>query len=359
MSTTHDFKSAASKTSSSASVVKIPNKEKEIAMCRKLSVLPLALLVFASICQHSVAADKINYPQKGHVLSIIVPYNAGGGADTDARILAPLLEKKLSIPVQVVNKPGAGTQVGMTELTSAKPDGYTILLGHFPGTVTTYLDSTRQTAYNRKNFAAIAFTCSEPFTFIVAKDSPHKSMKDVIDYAKANPEKFKVAVTGILLPPHLSVLELEKQTGVKFATVHFDGAAPGRTAFLGGHTDALVALVSEAAPALKGDMARVIGIMDTQDNAQLPGVKTMPEQGYNVLMVNSEGILAPAGTPSAIIQYLEAAFKEAVANETYTSRMKQLGINVKFKDAKESEQWLTQLENQVKPLIDDARKKQQ
>jgi tripartite-type tricarboxylate transporter receptor subunit TctC len=85
----------------------------------------------------------------------------------------------------------------------------------------------------------------------------------------------------------------------------------------------------------------------------------MPEQGYKVLMVNSEGILAPAGTPPAIIQYLEAAIKEAVANEAYTSRMQQLGINVKFRGAKESEEWLTQLENQVKPLIDDARKKQQ
>lgn len=320
-------------------------------------LLPLAAILL--LCQLSIASDKIKYPQKGRVLSIIVPYNAGGGADTDARIIAPLLEKKMGIPVQVVNKPGAGTQVGMTELTSAKPDGYTILLGHFPGTVTTYLDPTRQTAYSRKNFTGMAFTASEPFTFIVGKDSPYKSMKDVVDYAKANPEKFRVAVTGILLPPHLSVLELEKQTGAKFATVHFDGAAPGRTAFLGGHTEALVALVSEAAPALKGDMARVIGIMDTQGNEQLPGVKTMPDQGYKVLMVNSEGILAPAGTPPAIIQYLEEAIKEAVANEAYISRMKQLGINVKFKGAKESEQWLTQLENQVKPLIEEARKKQQ
>jgi tripartite-type tricarboxylate transporter receptor subunit TctC len=336
-----------------------PKHQQEVVMYRKLSNLFLAVAVMALFCQPASAADKINYPQKGRVLSIIVPYNAGGGADTDARIIAPLLEKKMGIPVQVVNKPGAGTQVGMTELTSAKFDGYTILLGHFPGTVTTYLDPTRQTVYSRKNFAGIAFTSSEPFTFIVAKDSPHKSMKDVIDFAKANPEKFKVAVTGILLPPHLSVLELEKQSGVKFATVHFDGAAPGRTAFLGGHTDALVALVSEAAPALKGDMARVIGIMDTEGNAQLPGIKTMPEQGYTVLMVNSEGILAPAGTPPAIIQYLEAAIKEAVANEAYTSRMQQLGINVKFRGAKESEEWLTQLENQVKPLIDDARKKQQ
>jgi tripartite-type tricarboxylate transporter receptor subunit TctC len=327
-------------------------------MYRKLSVLFLVLVALSLMGRPSVAADKLNYPQKGRVLSIIVPYNAGGGADTDARIIAPLLEKKMGIPVQVVNKPGAGTQVGMTELTSAKPDGYTILLGHFPGTVTTYLDATRQTAYSRKDFAGVAFTSSEPFTFIVGKDSPHKSMKDVVDTAKANPEKFKVAVTGLLLPPHLSVLELEKQTGAKFATVHFDGAAPGRTAFLGGHTDALVALVSEAAPALKGDMARVIGIMDAQGNAQLPGVKTMPEQGYKVLMVNSEGILAPAGTPPAIIQYLENAIKEAVANEVYTSRMQQLGINVSFKGAKDSEQWLTQLENQVKPLIEEARKNQ-
>ncbi len=324
--------------------------------CLVLRTLVIVLSGCLLLVPPSTAAD--TYPQKGRMLTIIVPYNAGGGADTDARIIAPLLEKKLGIPVQVVNKPGAGTQVGMTELTSSKPDGYTLLLGHFPGTVTTYLDPTRQTAYTRKDFVGVAFTCSEPFTFIVRKDSPYKSMKDVIDFAKANPEKFKVAVTGVLLPPHLSVLELEKQTGAKFAVVHFDGAAPGRTAFLGGHTDALVALVSEAAPALKGDMARVIGIMDTERNPQLPGVKTLPEMGFNVTMVNSEGILAPAGTPAAVIQVLEAAIKEAVENETYLARMKQLGITVRFKGAQESEAWLTKLENQVRPLIEEARKKQ-
>ena len=84
----------------------------------------------------------------------------------------------------------------------------------------------------------------------------------------------------------------------------------------------------------------------------------MSEQGYNVLMVNSEGILAPAGTPPAIIQYLESAFKEVTANKAYTSRMQQLGIGVNFKGAKQSVEWLTQLEKQVKPLIEDARKNQ-
>src|SRR5512143_3712927 len=98
-------------------------------MYRKSAALLLFLAAIVLFCHPSIAADKIKYPQKGRVLSIIVPYNAGGGADTDARIIAPLLEKRLGIPVQVVDKPGAGTQVGMTELTSAKPDGYTILLG--------------------------------------------------------------------------------------------------------------------------------------------------------------------------------------------------------------------------------------
>lgn len=327
-------------------------------MSQRIIIVLSAIIAWCLVSQASFA-EGANYPQKGKVLTIIVPYNAGGGADTDARIIAPLLEKRLGIPVQVVDKPGAGTQVGMTELTSAKPDGYTILLGHFPGTVTTYLDPTRQTAYTRKSFAGIAFTCAEPFTLIVAKDSPYKKVQDVVDYAKANPEKFKIAVTGILLPPHLAVLDLEKKANVKMTTVHFDGSGAGRTAFLGGHTDGLVALVSEAAPALKSDMARVIGIMDTKGNAQLPGVKTMGEQGYNVIMPNTEGIIAPAGTPPEIMQKLESALKDISTDPAYVAQMEKLGIEVRFKGSKEAEEWMTQLENTVRPLILEERKKQQ
>jgi tripartite-type tricarboxylate transporter receptor subunit TctC len=327
-------------------------------MFRRTAMMWFVVIVCCVFCQLSFAAQGGSYPQKGKVLTIIVPYNAGGGADTDARIIAPLLEKRLGIPVQVVDKPGAGTQVGMTELTSAKPDGYTILLGHFPGTVTTYLDPTRQTAYTRKSFVGIAFTCAEPFTLIVAKDSPYKSVKEVVDYAKANPEKFKIAVTGILLPPHLAVLDLEKKADVKLTTVHFDGSGTGRTAFLGGHTDGLVALVSEAAPALKSDMARVIGIMDTKGNAQLPGIKTMGEQGFNVIMPNTEGIIAPAGTPPAIIQKLESLLKDISTDPAYVAQMEKLGIEVRFKGSKEAEEWMTQLENTVRPLILEERNKQ-
>ena len=151
----------------------------------------------------------------------------------------------------------------------------------------------------------------------------------------------------------------EKKADVKLTTVHFDGSGTGRTAFLGGHTDGLVALVSEAAPALKSDMARVIGIMDTKGNAQLPGVKTMNEQGYNVVMPNTEGIIAPAGTPAAILQRLESALKDISTDPAYVAQMEKLGIEVRFKGSKEAEEWMTQLENTVRPLILEERKKQQ
>jgi tripartite-type tricarboxylate transporter receptor subunit TctC len=323
--------------------------------------LALAVTLLAGPFSLASAAEKKagpGYPQKGKVLTIIVPYNAGGGADTDARLIAPLLEKKLGISVQVVNKPGAGTQVGMTELTSAKPDGYTLLLGHFPGSVTTYCDPARQTPYSRKDIKAVAFTCAEPFCFFVKKDSPYKTMKDVVEYAKANPEKFKVSVTGLLLPPHLSVLELQKVSGAKFAPVNFDGSAPGRTAFLGGHTDGIVALVSEGLGMMKADQARMLGVMDQERTFLVPEIPTMIQQGYKVLMPNTEGILAPGQTPSSVIKVLEKAFKAVTVEPSYQEKMKQLGITVRFKNAAESEEWLTRLENQVRPLIEEVRKQQ-
>jgi tripartite-type tricarboxylate transporter receptor subunit TctC len=345
-------------------VNRVVTKEGKKMRCffRVLTTVVVVMFVAAGFAGSAWAGEKaagLDYPKKGRILTIIVPYPAGGGADTDARIMAPLLEKKMGIPVQVVNKPGAGTQVGMTELTSSKPDGYTLLLGHFPGAITPHLDPTRKAVYTRKDFKAVAFMVTEPWLFCVPPGSPYKTIKDVVDYAKANPEKYKIAVTGILLPPHMSVLMLENEAGVKFAAVHFDGSATLRTAFLGGHTDAMVVLVSEAAASIKGGQARAIGVMDTEEHPHHPGVKTIPAQGYNVVMVVSEGILAPGGTPSEIIKYLENAFKEVAANETYIAKMKELGITIRFMNASQSEEHLTSMENRVRPLIEAVRKKEQ
>ena len=322
-----------------------------------LMVIFIVMVFVGGSVQWAVAAEEADYPKKGRILTIIVPYPAGGSADTQARLVGSLLERRLGIPVVVSNKPGGGTQVGMTELTSSKPDGYTLLCGSFPGSLIPAFDPTRQAAYTRKDFKGLAFLNYETFNFAVASNSPYKTMKDVVDYAKANPEKFKVAVTGILLPPHLAVLLIEKQTGAKFAPVFLDGAAPGRTALLGGHVDGQVATFVDMAPATQGGLARFIGIMGEQENPQAPGVKTMIAQGYNVVMPNSEGFVVPSGTPPQIMKILENAMKEVAADEQYVTKMKQFGASLRVRGVKESEEFLNELENQIKPLVEAARKK--
>jgi tripartite-type tricarboxylate transporter receptor subunit TctC len=323
---------------------------------RIMATIFVIVICIASMFNLSFAAS--DFPKKGKIVTIIVPYSAGGSTDTEARLIAPLLEKKIGATVQIVNKPGAATQVGMTELTLSKNDGYTLLFGSFPGTLIPAIDSTRQATYTLKDFMGISSFSKEPFVFAVSNDSPFKSIKDVVEYAKANPEKFKVAVTGILLPPHLALLELEKQTKIKFSPVHFDGAAPARTAFMGGHTDGLIATVSEANVAVKGNFARIIGVMDTDENPEASNVKTMSDQGYKVVMTTSQIFVAPAGVPSEIVKKIEDSLMDASKNEQYLEKMKQFGATVKFRGAHESQEYLLQLANQIKPLIEDARKEQ-
>jgi tripartite-type tricarboxylate transporter receptor subunit TctC len=321
-------------------------------------VIGFVVVAFASgAFQKAATAAESDFPNKDKILTIIVPYNAGGSTDTEARVIASVLEKKIGIPVQISNKPGARTMVGMTELVSAKPDGYTLLLGSFPTVLVPCLDEKSQAAYTMKDFKTIAITSFEPFVIAVLKDSPHKSMKDVVDFAKANPEKFKIAVTMVLAAPHLSILELEKQTGTRFAPIHFDGAAPSRTAFLGGHTDGIVFTVSEASQVAKGGLARIVGIMDETEDAHIPGVKTMLAQGYNLIMNSNSALVAPSKTSPEIINKLAELMRQVSIDSEYATRVAELGFTIKFKGAKDSEEYKNQLSNQIKPLVDAARKK--
>jgi tripartite-type tricarboxylate transporter receptor subunit TctC len=304
----------------------------------------------------AVGAD--TFPQKGKIITMIIPYNPGGSTDTEARIIAPLLENFLKTPVQVLNKPGARTQIAMGELASSKPDGYTLLFGSFPGGLIPAVDPETPAPYTMKDFVAVSSLSKEPFAFSVQKSSPYKSMKDVMDYVKANPEKFKVAVPGLLMMGHLSLVNLERTTGTKFAAVTFDGTAPGRTALLGGHVDGLIATVSETNVAVKADLAVILGIMDDESSPEAPGVKTMPEQGLDFKMAASQIVLAPAGLPAEVMGKLEDAFQGVSKNESYIQRMKAVGNTMSYRNAKESQEYILQLEKQIKPAIEQARKEQ-
>lgn len=304
----------------------------------------------------AVPAKKVDFPQKGKAITLIVAWPAGGTADVGARLLAPFLEKDLGTPVQVVNKVGGGGQVGMTELALAKPDGYTLGYTTIPITITMYIDPERKAVFNRKSFDPVALTVSDQSLVVAKADSPFKSIKDVVDAAKANPEKVKVASAALTSSPHLTVLLLQQAAGVKFAPVHFDGTADNLTAILGGHVDLGIQMTAEVTSQYKAGALRVLGIADKVQSPFYPGVPTLESLGYKVYMSSDQGLSVPAGTPREIVEILAGSFKKATQDPDIKKKMTDTSKNLLYLDpAQYAARWEA-MEKDIDPLLKTLRK---
>lgn len=292
-----------------------PTPTKAAAASPTTAVEAAAIPTKASAVQQPTVvpvAKNVDWPAKGRAISFIVPFPAGGGTDIAARTLAPLLEKDLQTPVQVVNKAGAGAQTGLTELAMAKPDGYTIGYTNLPTAINIYLDPERKANFNRASFQPVANQVRNSIVATVSKDSPYKTMKELVDAAKANRGKIKAGTPGLMSPAHLGILQLQQETGAEFAIVHFQGGAPAGTALLGGHIDVAFIVIPEMLPHVKSGVARGLGILDDESSELLPDAKTLLALGYKVSMPTTLGISAPAGTPKTIATILSNSIKKAV-----------------------------------------------
>ncbi len=300
-------------------------------------------------------AANVNFPQKGKAISIIVPYAAGGGTDLSARVLAQQLEKELGTSVNVVNKPGAGGQVGLTELAQSKPDGYTIGSSVLPAVITTYLDPSRKCAFGRNDLQPLALHVADASAVAVKADSPFKTVKDIVDAGKAKPGEIKWGTTGILGNTHLNILQLQKVTGAKFAIVHFDGGNPMKTALLGGHIDAHFGSAGESLPQFKSGEMRFLGIMDKQRSPFYANVPTLEEQGYPLYAAGTRGYVVPAGTPMEIVNILTGAMKRVMESPEHKQKMDELGLTIRYMDPKQYSDYWADFEAQVKPLMELAK----
>ena len=176
-----------------------------------------------------------NYPRRA--VQLIVAFPAGGSTDVGARILAGLAEKDFGQPITVVNKGGAGGQIGFTEIARAKPDGYTLGFLNLPGMNTITLDPERKAVFTIDSFIPIVNQVLDPGFIWVKGDSPYKTLADLVDAAKKNPGKISACTTGILSDDHLAILMLQEAAKCEFRLVHFDGGAQQLTGVLGGHVD--------------------------------------------------------------------------------------------------------------------------
>lgn len=305
----------------------------------------------------SASAQAQDFPVKGKPMTIIVPYAAGGVADAGARLMAAALEKEFGTPVQVANKPGAASQVGLTELLRSKPDGYTLSTAALPTVTTHYLDPTRGAVYTRKDFQLIANHHYTPNVLAVRTESPWKTLKDFVEAARQKPESIKIGDPGLLSVPHFLVLMLEKAGGVKFASVHFSGSAPAITALLGGHIDALAGGTVDALQHKNAGTFRVLGIaIDTTDKS-MPDVQPIRAQGYDVFAATHTGIVAPAGVPKDVVEKLTKAIRKVIESPEHQKQLEQMGVTPAYRDPETYEKIWIDTEKSVKPLLDSLAEK--
>ena len=306
----------------------------------------------------AVPAKKSDFPVKGKAITIIVPFASGGPNDLAARLLAPIFEKEFGVPVEVVNKAGAGTQVAMTELAKAKPDGHTLAYTTLPSTLT-YMDPERKASYGPKDLTVIVQHAKETGSVAVRADSQFKTLKELLDYAKANPGKLKAADNGILTFNNINLLLTQKVAGVKFAAVHFDGTAPELTALLGGHVDAMFSAVnSQTVGPHKSGQIRVLAVMDTAPSKQLPDVPTFESQGYKAYGFVSYGLWAPGGLPADTAATIEGVVKRAIDDPEHQKKVADIGMSLNYMGTAEYNAYKAEQETQFKEFIELAKEEQ-
>lgn len=315
-------------------------------------VLTLAVLIFAAPV---AAADFPNKP-----LQLMVAFPAGGGTDVAARIVASIAEKHLGQPIVVVNRGGAGGQVGWTDFSRARADGYSLGFINLPGLNTVILDPERKATFKADAFIPVINQVLDPGVVWVRADSPYKTFRDLLEAAKKSPNKISAATTGILSDDHLAILMTEEAfPGASFRIVHLAGGAEQMTGILGGHIDVAFDNVGGIVRRVKSGEVRALAVLDTQRSRFLPDVPTAPELGYKTVISNStRGIAVPRGTPPAVIKRIEEAFKKAMDDPDHVKKMEEQGLQLKVMVGEEYAKYFRELHAKAAKYTEWARKRQ-
>lgn len=268
------------------------------------------------------------------------------------------MEKELGVPIQVVNKPAGGQQEGLTELAKSKPDGYTIGMTSMPQAISIYSDPERKATFNRSSFQPIGMHVVDPGVIAVSTESPYKTLQELFDAVKANPDKITASTTGVMGDDHLSLLRTQQAMGIKFAAVHFSqGGAASITALLGGHVDVNFNNVGDYMSQYKAGQVRILAILDKEQSKFYPGVKTFEEQtGTKLYSASSRGVSAPAGVPKDVMNVLSDAFKKAWDNPDHQKAMFDRALSIRFMSPEEMTAYWVQNEAEIPRLMEEAKK---
>ena len=270
----------------------------------------------------AVPAQAADYPSRP--ITLMTAFNAGGGSDVSHRLLEKYAKGVFDQPIVVTYKAGAGGEIGWTWLAAAKADGYTIGGVDLPHIVLQpLLRPAGQPGYQTEQLNPLCGLVYDANVVMVPEASPYKTYKDLIDYAKANPGKLKVATVGKLTGDHLFLMQIEKLTGATFTQIPYSGSGKAIPALLGGEVDAYFGSGSSF---VRMEKTRGLAIGSKERYELCPDVPTFIEQGYPIESGKFRGLATPKGIPAEAQKYLEAKFAELCANPDYQQAVKGGGL---------------------------------
>ena len=281
---------------------------------RRVVVLAAAFALALPAVLPVAAFAQAAYPNK--TVTFIVPFAPGGGTDITARTVAAKLTSMWGGPTVVVeNRGGAGGLLGADAVAKARPDGYTLLIANV-GTQSINPTLYPKLPYNPDTaFAPISLICELPFVLMASPKFPPNSVKELVAYAKANPDKVTFASSGPGGSPHLTAELFQLATGTQMVHVPYKGGGPAMTDLMAGHVDLLFASVLESSGNIKAGKLKGLAVTHAKRSPALPEVPTLAEAGVkNAESGSWIALLAPAGTPPAIVDKLAADVKKVVAD---------------------------------------------
>ena len=280
-------------------------------------------LAVALICGAFSAPTMAQYPNK--LITMVVPFAAGGPTDTLGRNLGQAMGKQLKQTIIIENVGGAGGNIGVTRVSRAAPDGYTLLLHHIGMSTSPALY--RKLDYNPlTDFEYIGLVADVPMTLIARGNFPAKDFREFLTYIKANKDKISLANAGLGAASHLCGLLFMSAIETDFTTVPYKGTAPAMNDLLGGQVDFMCDQTTNTTGQIQGGKVKAYGVTSRTRVASLPNIPTLDEQGLKGFEVAVwHAVYAPKGTPKPVLDTLVHALQESLKDAELKSNLAKLG----------------------------------
>ena len=308
--------------------VQIPKGDNRVNY--RLAIITTIFSLFGTNALAQSTAGSTSFPEKGRQINVVVPWGAGGMIDLLARTLSRAWDQKWGTASIVINKPGAGGQLGISEMLRQKPDGYTVAFAHGFDTQMTYLDATVNAPYSRSSLEFIGLAQRTPEVWVVRADSPFKRAEDFFNAVKANPDGINFGATSSRSTAIIYAQKIKEKFGAGVTLVPHADVPSTINSLLGGNIDIAMSNAAVAHPYVKSGKLRVLVVAGAKPSKYFPGAETSAQAGLELPDLNYTGVALPKGTPPHVVAAWANMLKDIVSDPKIKAQMDDMAVNLDY-----------------------------